>query len=98
MNKQLKKNIKALDLEIEKLHAQLADADDNAEYGDIIERIEQLTDLRCKLSESKVLSSHSKEIISGLIGIAGMVLVLKHEQTEVITTKAFSMATKMFRG
>ena len=56
MNKQLKKNIKALDLEIEKLHAQLADADDNAEYGDIIERIEQLTDLRCKLSESKVLS------------------------------------------
>ena len=97
-NKQLKANIKAIDVEIAKLNNELIHAEEEQEYDGIVERIEKLTYLRCKLSESKVNDSYSKEILSGAIGIAGMVLVLHYEKADAITSKAFSMATKMFRG
>lgn len=95
--KQLQENIKALDVEIGVLTQELINADGH-EYNEISLKIEKLTEIRAKMVDSKVADSYSKEIISGVIGIAGMVLVLKHEKADIITTKAFSMATKLFRG
>lgn len=96
-NKQLKANIEALDLEIGVLTTELIDAEGD-KYITIMEKIDKLTTFRCKLVESKVSESYSKEIVGGIISIAGMVLVLKHEKAEVITSKAWTMATQMFRG
>lgn len=97
-NKQLKANINELDVKIGELTKELESAEDSVEYHVIAEKIDALTKVRCQLTESKVSESYSKEIISGLIGVGAMVLVLKHEKTDIITTKAFSMATKLFKG
>jgi hypothetical protein len=50
------------------------------------------------LSEAKVNESNMPAVI-GLVGsLSAILLVLKHEEANVITSKAFSIATKMFRG
>ncbi len=97
-NKRLKANIEALDNHISKLMVELTTAVEAEDISELEARIEKATELRCKLTESKVSDSYSREIVSGLVSLTGMVLVLKHEKAEVITTKAFSMATKLFRG
>ena len=97
-NKQLKRNIKMVDEHINKLIEELIQTDDKDKADEIQKNIDNATELRCKLSSNKVDESYSKEIVTGLIGIAGMVLVLQHEKADIITSKAFSMATKMFRG
>ncbi len=94
---QLQENIDALDLEIGVLTKELIDAEGD-DYGVISSKIETLTEVRASLANDKVNGSYSKEIISGAVALAGLVLVLKHEKTDIITTKAFSMATKLFRG
>lgn len=96
--KQLKANIRRIDEEVAKLHNELIHAEDDETYDGIIERIEKLTELRCKLTESKVSDSYTKEILSGAIGIASMVLVLHYEKADAITSKAFNMVTQKFRG
>lgn len=96
--RQLTANIKSLDLKIGKLNEELEGIDDNDEYEITIGKIESLTALRCKLSESKNVNSVKPLVVSGLFGIASVVIVLKYEETEVITSKAFNMATSMFRG
>lgn len=95
--KQLHKNINAIDVEIGVLSEELIDSKDNT-YDAITAKIDKLAEIRSKLIESKVNDSYSKEIVSGVIGILGMVLVLKHEKTDIITSKAYAMATKLFRG
>lgn len=93
----LQENIDALDLEIGVLTQELIDAEGDT-YDKISEKIGVLTEVRASLANDKINGSHSKEIISGAVALAGLVLVLKHEKADIITTKAFSMATKLFRG
>lgn len=97
--KQLTKNIKDLDLKISKLTNELEELEgDENNYDSKMNKLEKLIELRCKLSESKVNNSVKPLIVSGLFGLTSVVVVLKYEQTEVITSKAFNMATSMFRG
>lgn len=93
----LQENIDALDIEIGVLTKELVDSKGD-DYEEISSKIERMTEIRASLANDKVTGSYSKEIISGAVAIAGLVLVLKHEKTDIITTKAFSMATKLFRG
>lgn len=97
-NRQLKANIEKLDLQIGKLMDELIQETDAVKRKEITNEIESLKGIRCDLADSKVNDAIKKEIISGLISIGGMILVLKHEKTDVITTKAMSLATKLFRG
>lgn len=97
-NKQLKKNIKDLDAQIQSLIEELFAAEDVEEHGEILKRIDELTEVRNKLSHDKVNESHAGAIISGALGIASMAMVLKFEKADIITSKAFGMATSMFRG
>lgn len=97
-NKQLKQNIKLVDEHINALMVKLIEEEDDSEIANIQKKIDDLTEVRNKLSSDKVNESYSKEIVAGLISIGGIVLVLKHEKADIITTKAFSMATKLFRG
>lgn len=75
----------------------LKGADKQDEYETIMTRIEDLTKVRCQLAESKTLMSNAKDWIAGSLGVTTTLLVLKHEKTEVITSKAFGLAGKLFR-
>ena len=150
-NKQLKVNIKQLDLQISKLSEELEDVEKDSKYEITMEKLETLTKLRTQLAqslkeketsdailemdkqieeltkivenlgrddvytskmakldelikmrgqltESKVKSSHTSLLVSSGVSIASVLLVLHYEKAEVVTSKAFSMATKMFRG
>lgn len=97
-NKQLKVNIKELDKEIGTIVCSMNETDDVESLQVMIETLGKLTELRDKLSSNKVNESYAKEIISGAIAIGGLLIVLKHEESNIITSKAFSMATKLFRG
>lgn len=97
--KQLTINIEELDKKIGKLNEKLSSLEEEDEdYELTVSKIEDLTDIRCKLSESKVKSSIKPLVVSGVFGVATTVIVLRYEKTEVITSKAFNMVTGMFRG
>lgn len=97
-NKQLKANIKKLDEGIAVLIDKIQEEENEAAVMVLKIRLDELVKMRCELATSKANDSYSKEIVSGLVSVVGMVLVLKHEKTDIITSKAFSMATKLFRG
>lgn len=96
--KQLTVNIKDLDLKISKLSKELEEIEDNDEYDITMDKMKALTELRCKLSESKVNSSVKPLVVTGLFGVGSTLLVLYYERAEVITSKAFNNVTSMFRG
>lgn len=96
--KQLTVNIEDLDLKISKLNEELETEENTQKYDLIIKKLEALTTLRCKLSESKVNGSVKPIVVSSLLGIASLVIVLKYEEKDVITSKAISMLPGMFRG
>lgn len=98
LNKQLKNNIKALDKEIGEITLKLAKAEKEEDVAKMTKRIDELTKIRTQLSNDLVNESYSKEIIAGAVSIASILLVLKYEEDNIITTKAFSMIPKMFRG
>lgn len=87
-----------LDRQIEELTKMVAHLESDESYMTKFKKLEDLTNIRCQLSEAKVKESNVPVIISGVIGLGGILLVLKHEKAEIITSKAFSIATKMFRG
>lgn len=87
-----------LDKQIEELTRMVIQLESDEVYTAKVKKLEDLVGLRCQLSEAKVRESNVPAIITGVAGLTAIVLVLKHEQTEIITSKAFSIATKMFRG
>lgn len=97
-NKQLKANIKAIDAQIGKLMEELIVEVNRDTYEEIQSKIDDLTKTRTAMSESIARESNAKEIITGVIGLVATTAVLKHENINVITSKAFGIATKMFRG
>ena len=97
-NKQLNANIKEIDMKISKLMVELDSVVQDDEYEMILMKIDDLAKLRDKLSANKVNEGYSKEIVSGVIGLAAITIVLKHEKADIITSKAFGIATKLFRG
>ena len=94
----MKANIKCIDEEIGILTEKLTETSDEGEYGKIVKRIEDLTDIRNKLMESWGNNTFKETLLSGAVTLTSILLVLKYEKTEIITSKAFNMATKMFRG
>jgi DNA repair exonuclease SbcCD ATPase subunit len=97
-NKQLKRNIKELDVRICKLYEELDKATNDDEKNQILNRAKELADLRNKLSETKTRESLVPALIPGVVGLAAMFMVIRHEETNIITTKAMSIATKFIRG
>ena len=86
-----------MDRQIGELTEKLKGFEDAVEYETTMTKVEDLTKVRCQLAESRTLGSNAKEWIAGSLGFATTVLVLKHEKTDVITSKAFGLASKLFR-
>lgn len=87
-----------LDKQIEELTMLIQHIESDEVYTAKAQKLDDLTKIRCQLSDAKVKESNAPTIITGLVGLSAIVLVLKHEEANVITSKAFSIATKMFRG
>jgi hypothetical protein len=98
LNKQLKRNVNALDVRISKLYEELDKATTNGEREVLLDRAKELADLRNKLSEVKTRESLTPIVVPGVIGLSAILLVLNYEKTGIVTSKAFGIATKMFRG
>jgi hypothetical protein len=97
-NKQLKRNVKELDVRICKLYEGLDKATTDEERKQLLEQAKELADLRNKLSEVKTRESLLPVLIPGAVGLAAMFMVIRHEETNIITSKAMSIATKFIRG
>lgn len=97
-NKQLKENIKKVDKEIGRLMDEWINETNPMIKQERKEQIDKLTEVRVKLSECKVSEAIVKEVLSGVVGIGSLLVVLKHEKYDVITSKAFGMIGKAFRG
>ena len=87
-----------MDLKIAKLTEELEELGDFKKIEETMVKLERLTELRCKLSESSKLGSVKPAVVTGLFGVVSMVMVLKYEEKDIITSKAFNMVTSMFRG
>lgn len=98
-NRQLRRNIKLIDEEIGQITLGLTQTENESDMKVMVNRIEELTNIRNVLSNNKVNESYAKEIISGTLALVGIGVVLAYEKEDIIrSTKAFSMATKLFRG
>lgn len=87
-----------LDKQIEELAKMIIHLESDEVYMAKVNKLEDLTKIRCLLAEAKVKESNAPAIISGVVGLSAILLVLNYEKTEIVTSKAFSIATKMFRG
>lgn len=87
-----------MDKQIEELTKKIGYLGSNTKYTEKLTELEELTKVRCQLAESRVNGSLKPAIVTGLFGIASIAMVLKYEESEVITSKAFNVATSMFRG
>lgn len=96
-NKKLKANLKAIDVKIGNLIEELSETEKQEEQEMILVKIDDLTKIREKLSNNKVSESYSKELISGAIGLTSMVLVLRFEKADIITSKAFGLVPNLFK-
>lgn len=97
MNNQLKANISTLDSKIAKVTEELHKSEDKDETDELMAVLEELVGIRDKMSETLSRESHSKDIIAGVIGVSSILIVLKYEKADVITSKAFGMATQLFK-
>lgn len=91
-----------LERQIEELTMLIRNVDSDEAYVAKMKKLEELTKVRCQLSEALPKSSSAPAIINtvitGVVGISAIYMVLKHEETDIITTKAFSIVTRMLRG
>jgi len=83
------KGLKALDKEIERLVHQLENTNPvDKDYITISENLKVL----CEARERKNSADISNEaILTAVVSIASLLIVLKYEQMEIITSKAFNL-------
>ena len=68
-----------LDRQIEELAMVIAKTGVDEVYAAKLKKLEDMSKIRAELSECKVNESNAPAIITGLMGIATVVMVLKHE-------------------
>ena len=99
INRKRAEHIKAIDVRIEALLEDLSNYDIYSdEYESITDRLEQLVKVRNELkpvrSGDKVKVIDLTTIVNGAVSVLSLMMILEYEKTEVVTTKALSVATK----
>lgn len=90
--------VEELDRQIEELTVSVTTIERSGDYESKVKHLEELSKVRCQLAESLAKQSNAPAIISGLFGVSAVLLVLHYEKTEIVTSKAFGLATSLFRG
>lgn len=99
MKRQVSENIEAIDVQIGKLNERLSLLKEDEDADDIMDQLKDLTKIRCELAESRGINSAVRNtVVSGIFGITSIIIVLKYEEREVITSKAFGMLPSLFKG
>jgi hypothetical protein len=86
-----------MDKQIEELTKLIQNLGRDEEYSDKLAKLEELTKVRCQLAESKENGSVKPIVVSGLLSVASLVIVLKYEEKDVITSKALDITRNMFK-
>ena len=99
INRKRAEHIKAIDVRIEALLEDLSNYDIYSdEYESMTDRLEQLVKVRNELkpvrSGDKVKVIDLTTIVNGAVSVLSLMMILEYEKTEVVTTKALSVATK----
>ena len=90
--------ITEMDAQIKALTKEIHSLERDDAYCDKLAKLDELTRIRCELAESQTNGSIKNVVVSGVLGIASVAIVLKYEEKDVITSKAFSMIPSVFRG
>lgn len=93
-----KRNIKAVDGEIKRLIATRTNEKDDEKVANIDKQINVLVECRAKLQETPRQHHITGAVISGLFSLAGILLVLHYEEKDIITSKAYNVASRMIGG
>lgn len=88
----LDKEVTLLDKAIMNAEAELgATAPDDDKYGIILERLTRLHKVR---NETKTFQVSPDTLVMAATNLIGIILIIKHERFEIITTRAMSMLSK----
>lgn len=98
MKKDLVLNIEMIDLEISKILVDISNIADKEKRNELYSELDKLTEVRASLANDQANASNKEIWITGGFSLATVLLVLYYEKADVITSKTFNMATRMFKG
>jgi len=96
--KQIEVNVEFIDTKIGMIIMEMENYDNMDDKEVLYDELYKLTELRNRITDSKVKDSNSKLWISGAIQVVGILTVLHYEKADAVVSKAYSMATGMFKG
>ena len=96
--KQVEVNVEFIDAKIGEIMLEMENYDNMKDKEILYDELYRLTELRNRITDSKVKDSNSKLWVSGAIQIVGILTVLHYEKADAVVSKAYSMATGMFKG
>ena len=94
----MNKNVKALDVRIKELVLELEKHDKGtARYVQLLDSINKLVEARKGLMpvETPGAKLNINTIVTSVFGVIGIMLVTNYEKADIITSKAFNMASRM---
>ena len=92
------KNVKALDVRIKELVLELEKHEKGTpKYNDIADSMNKLVEARKGLMpvETPGAKLNINTIVTSVFGVIGIMLVTNYEKADIITSKAFNMASRM---
>ena len=100
LNRNVRNHIAEVDKRISFLLEDLKEYDSSSEdYQSIVESIKTLTDVRDDLKngsgEKWLKMSDIIALVSPAFGLVGILMITKHEKTDIVTTKAASIAMRL---
>ena len=100
LNRNVRKHIAEVDKRMSFLLEDLKEYDTTSEeYQTIIESIKTLTDVRDDLKngsgEKWLKMADIVALVSPVFGLVGILMITKHEKTDIVTSKAASIAMRL---
>ena len=100
LNRNVRNHIAEVDKRISFLLEDLKEYDSASEdYQSIVENIKKLTDVRDDLKngsgEKWLKMADVIELVSPTFGLVGILMITKHEKTDIVTSKAASIAMRL---
>lgn len=93
-----RESLTLMDKQIKDLVNKLESLDRCHDYSEKLKMLDELTKIRTNLTSGKVENYVVKTLLSGTLSLTSLVMILKHEETNVITTKAYDIFRGAFRG
>ena len=100
LNRNVRNHIAEVDKRISFLLEDLKEYDSSsADYQSIVENIKKLTDVRDDLKngsgEKWLKMADIIALVSPAFGLVGILMITKHEKTDIVTSKAASIAIRL---